>query len=297
MSVICPICQYDNPEEDVLTCSECGFDFLQQDQARYTEPLRQLRETSESLATSFGSFSQEKLESVYSRIVSQLNDIVSQNREDFKKKVSEIREVRKVVGATDEELPFDEFVVCFDEAQARIDESLSIILQALNSMRTLKDPQHFKQGQMQVELAISYIEQSFVLMQNCSIALVDMPDEFPPIDIVTPSEMIEDAISCINTYLEDYKVGNLRDAVRYLTEARDSLSELIAGYYAETGDDGSSDDEVLDNELQTGEPSDDELENDEECYEDEQGEKDRYDSATEASGPSDEDILSIDKFD
>ncbi len=228
MAVKCPVCQFENQEDD-LKCTQCGEDLMLSG-TRYEKPLKMLKEMGQKVVDSTGSMPKEKLEGVYFHIVEQLQDIMDNSREELDSNLEKLRkEMAKVSGIDEEDVDLKSFVEGFDVAQSIVNEGIGMALGALMSMRSFKD---VKAGQTQLDLAITRVQEGLEHIERLSIGSTGLPvgeeGEPPtPVEVVMSMESIEKALEAINSYLSDHQDSHVRTALARLNEASAALSKYI----------------------------------------------------------------------
>lgn len=229
MGVVCPVCQFDNPNEDVQLCGNCGED-LMGGESKYQKPLRMLREIGQKVAESAGSFPKDKLESLYSHVVELLQDVLDQSQQQLEENMGNLRkELEKTKEVSDEEVDFTGFIDGFHFSQTCINEGIGMALNALMNMKSFKD---IKSGQHQLELAVSRVQAGLEHLEKLSLtsAGVKMPDETTPeipIEVIMAMNYLEKALEGLNSFMDTAKADDIRISVQKLDEASNLLGRYL----------------------------------------------------------------------
>ena len=232
MAVVCPICKFDNPSEETIVCEQCGFDFMTDSDGAYSRALKMLKDTEESLSSSVGNMSKEKLEGVFEHISAQIQEAVEQSREDFN------ASMQKFSGLSAEQLDalpdgdvWKGFLNNFDYFKNQINDGISMACSALNNMR---DFNNLKTGKSQLELAQSQIQLAFESMQMYTASLLSgNVTELPPVDITLTMENLNKAVEYIGYYLSSKDFRYLNEALPLIENAGGNLRFALEQYYEE----------------------------------------------------------------
>jgi len=228
MAVKCPICQFENSEED-LKCAQCGEDLMLSG-SRYEKPIRMLRDMGQKVADSGGSMSREKLEGIYFHIVEQLQDIMDSTRDELESNLEKLRlEMAGISGVEEEDIDLKGFVEGFNVAQSIVNEGIGMALGALMNMRSFKD---VKEGQTQLDLAITRVQEGLENLEKLSIGSAGLPlteegGTPTPVEVMTSMEAVEKALEAISTFMSDRRDIHVGTALARLDEARAILARYL----------------------------------------------------------------------
>jgi len=228
MAVKCPVCQSENQDDD-LKCVHCGEDLMMSG-TRYEKPLKMLREMGQKVVDSSGTLSKEKLEGVYFHIVEQLQDIMDNSREELDSNLEKLRkEMAKASDINEEDIDLKSFVEGFHSAQSIVNEGIGMALGALMNMRSFKD---LKEGQTQLDLAITHVQEGLEHLERLSIGSAGLPlteegEEPVPMEVVSSMDSIEKALESINSFMIDRHDIHISTALARLDEARSALSKFV----------------------------------------------------------------------
>lgn len=236
MAVKCPICQSENQDDD-LKCTQCGEDLMMSG-TRYEKPLKMLKEMGQKVVDSSGSLSKEKLEGIYFHIVEQLQDIMDNSREELDLNLEKLRkEMAKVSDINEEDVDLKSFVEGFHTAQSIVNEGIGMALGALMNLRSFKD---LKEGQTQLDLAVTRVQEGLEHLERLSIGSSGLPlaeeGEAPvPMEVTNSMESIEKALESISSFMTDRREIHISTAMARLDEARAVLSKYVESRREEAG--------------------------------------------------------------
>jgi len=246
MSVICPVCKFDNPDEETVVCGRCGLDFIVDADDGYVRALKMLKDMGNSLSNNVGSIGKDKLEGIWEHIASQIRDAIALSKEDFNKAFESNCSLS--VENLDE-LPdgdsLKSFITNFSTLQAQIDEGLEM---AHNALLNMRDINNLKTGKSQLELAASQIQQACESMQMMTASLVVSDSPSPPsLDISLTMSNLNSAIENIGQYVNSNEISYLRTALPYIENSAENL-RFILNEYAENDENGENTEDIEDGE-------------------------------------------------
>lgn len=229
MGVICPVCDFENPQEDAQVCEQCGED-LTTTEGKFQKPLRILKEIGQKVAESAGSFPRDKLEGLYSHVVELVQDVLDESQQKIEKNLTTLREkLKEASEVSGDEVNLTGFVDGFHFAQGCINEGIGMALSALMNMKSFKD---VKSGQHQLELAVTRVQAGLQHLEKLSLASagIKIPDETTPeipIEVMIGMDHIEKALEGLARFTDKFQVEDLRATVHKLDEARSSLGAYL----------------------------------------------------------------------
>ena len=227
MGTFCPICGYENPQEEFETCPECGFD-IKNGMDLYDKPLEGIQKASE-LLTKNKQISPEEAKTIYDEIVQDSGKVINTVKANFEQNIQEIM-ARFQMDAQYDPATAQEYIKpytdIFTQASTTINQGLEVIGKALTS----STPENFQEIQMQLDLGTTLIEQGFFAMNNLDISLsVDDDGEYP-IETEELSQMLEYVHAYLGSYLDTKNVQELKAALYYLSTAKEYLEEEINAF-------------------------------------------------------------------
>lgn len=226
MAIACPICRFVIPEEDVLICENCGFDFVNGTESPYSAAIKMLRETGEKVSGSYGSISREKLDSLYGHIAAKMQEALLESRRAMEESIAHFYGKTEFLAENAEQQAMLEYFV---SSQNMVGEGMSMAYEALSNMQNLND---VRQGQGQLELALSRIQQGAEHMQYYSVAMMNVPasEEIAPIDITFALEAMQKSFENMTAYLESNEVNHLRSALMMNDYVSSYLRNALSSY-------------------------------------------------------------------
>ena len=226
MGTFCPVCGYENHEEEFETCPQCGFD-IKTGMSLYDKPLEGIKKASELLNQN-KDITPEEANKIYNDIVADSTNVISIAKSDFEKSINEIV-TRFQMDSEYDKNTAEEYIKpytdMFTQATKTVNQGLESIEKALTSI----NPNNLQETQMQLDLGTTLIEQGFFAMQNLDISLSTDDGEYP-IDIEEFSEMLDYVHAYLGSYLDTKNVQELKAALYYLSNAKEYLEEEINAF-------------------------------------------------------------------
>lgn len=265
--MICPVCNYENAEEDSRTCPQCGYNA--EENEIFDLPFREIESASRAITESGGDVSPEQAGVLYGNIVAGAEKAIEAAKSTISKSLYDIGS--KISSENAEESDeYKAFSERFSAAGEMASKGLEIIRDALNKMTS---PETAEEGGQQLEMGSSVLRQGFFLMQQSGLDLSGIGDRPPcPVDITEPSRSLEYVSNCLSSYISTGDVQDLKSAVRHLRDAEELLVSAIEEYEGVPMEaEGANMREFLDYGSGEGEEYDDEYdEGDDEGYDEEE---------------------------
>ena len=227
MATLCPICGYENPQEEFEVCPQCGFDF-NNGMNLYDKPLEGIKKVSE-LLTKNKEISSEDANNIYNEIVTDSGKVISVAKSHFEQSVNEIM-AKFQMDAQYDPATAQEYIKPYNDIFMQAADTVNKGLESIGKALTSSNAENVQEMQMQLDLGTTLIEQGFFAMQNLSISVGGNDDGEYPIDISEVSEMLDYSSAYIGSYLNTKNVQELKAGLHYLTLAQQYLEEQITEY-------------------------------------------------------------------
>lgn len=227
MATLCPICGYENPQEEFEVCPQCGFDF-NNGMNLYDKPLEGIKKASE-LLTKNKEISSEDANNIYNEIVTDSGKVISVAKSHFEQSVNEIM-AKFQMDAQYDPATAQEYIKPYNDIFMQAADTVNKGLESIGKALTSSNTENVQEMQMQLDLGTTLIEQGFFAMQNLSISVGGNDDGEYPIDISEVSEMLDYSSAYIGSYLNTKNIQELKAGLHYLTLAQQYLEEQITEY-------------------------------------------------------------------
>lgn len=225
--MLCPICGYENPQEEIEICPQCGFD-LKNGMNLYDKPLEGIKKASEILKTN-KEFSPEEANKIYNDIVADSGKVIATAKSNFEQSVNEVM-ARFQMDSQYDPATAEEYIKPYNDIFLQASETVNKGLESIGNALTSSNPTNVQEMQMQLDLGTTLIEQGFFAMQNLGISIGVTDDGEYPIDIEEVSQMLDYVSAYLGSYLNTKNIQELKAGFHYLKMASEHLEEQINAY-------------------------------------------------------------------
>ncbi len=225
--MLCPICGYENPQEEIEICPQCGFD-LKNGMNLYDKPLEGIKKASEILKTN-KEFSPEEANKIYNDIVADSGKVIDVAKNNFQQSLNEVM-ARFQMDAQYDPATAEEYIKPYNDMFMQAAETVNKGLESIGNALTSSNPTNVQEMQMQLDLGTTLIEQGFFAMQNLGISIGVTDDGEYPIDIEEVSQMLDYVSAYLGSYLNTKNVQELKAGFHYLKMAAEHLEAQINEY-------------------------------------------------------------------
>jgi hypothetical protein len=284
--MLCPICGYENPQEEMEICPQCGFD-LKNGMNLYDKPIEGIKKASEILKAS-KEISPEDANKIYNDIVADSGKVIAVAKNNFEQSLNEVM-ARFQMDAQYDPATAEEYIKPYNDMFMQAAETVNKGLESIGNALTSSNPTNLQEIQMQLDLGTTLIEQGFFAMQNLGISMGVTDDGEYPIDIEEVSQMLDYVSAYLGSYLNTKNIQELKAGFHYLKMASEHLEAQINEYdEMENRPPTDLKEELSYNDEEEYEEEEEEI--DDEVEENEEEEEISETSQEEASGNAQEEI-------
>lgn len=225
--MLCPICGYENPQEEMEICPQCGFD-LKNGMNLYDKPIEGIKKASEILKAS-KEISPEDANKIYNDIVADSGKVIAVAKNNFEQSLNEVM-ARFQMDAQYDPATAEEYIKPYNDMFMQAAETVNKGLESIGNALTSSNPTNLQEIQMQLDLGTTLIEQGFFAMQNLGISMGITDDGEYPIDIEEVSQMLDYVSAYLGSYLNTKNIQELKAGFHYLKMASEHLEAQINEY-------------------------------------------------------------------